>query len=349
MKYVQSFQNNYMSARLFSTNAPMPPLENFDGIPAFIVNAFVSPPSLTMLNPTCDYESDENAADLSSFLIAGRNPNNYLGNPAGVCIMTEFLSDSKMQHIASSLAYSETAFVKPLLQGSTEPGNFSPLRCDLRWFTPTNEIDLCGHATMASAQALVHLKQLDEGGIVEFNTRSGILTVANGPNGNLSMDFPQTPVNELWSESEKQKVTDALCIDRTQVLFVGKNTVNEFDYLVQLNGDESMLEKVTPDFSCLNELSGRGVIVTCSLSPHEHVSFDFAARCFYPKIGINEDPCTGSAQCTLAPFWANILGKNELSGIQLSKRGGLVNLVDGESVNIKGFARVSVEGRLLED
>merc|ERR1719491_2304552 len=126
----------------------------------------------------------------------------------------DFPSVTSMQRIANSLAYSETAFVRPTTSSNSSTRPSGPLQCDLRWFTPTSEVDLCGHATLATAQALRHVNLLEEGDIVEFNTRSGVLTVASGPNESLSMDFPQTPVDELWSESEKQKVIDALCLDR---------------------------------------------------------------------------------------------------------------------------------------
>ena len=217
------------------------------------------------------------------------------GNPAAVCPLEAWLDDFLLQAIAEENNLSETAFL--VAAGDA---------FELRWFTPAEEVDLCGHATLAAAHVLFTHLGYARSEIV-FHTRSGSLIVKRGEQG-YSMDFPATlPV----------------AIDAPQELLDGlgkrpKEVLEAFDYVAVFESEED-IKSLTPNFVKLNELGLRGVIVT---APGKHV--DFVSRCFFPKLRVNEDPVTGSAHCELAPYWAKHLGKNQLSADQLSKRGGRV-------------------------
>jgi len=225
-----------------------------------------------------------------------------------------------MQAHAARLALSETAYLKP-----QEKKN----HYDLRWFTSTTEVDLCGHATLAAAHFL------REGGVVDgredisFFTRSGTLT-AHFKNGMIALDFPQdTPVKY----AEGQSVLSALRVSEGYV-WRGKA-----DCMVVL-GTENQVRSLQPDMETIKSLPFRGVIVTGISNRGE---FDFIARFFAPGAGIPEDPVTGSAYCVLAPYWSHELNKCELKAFQASERGGTVCLVVGNSrVAIAGHA-ISIE------
>lgn len=223
----------------------------------------------------------------------------FKGNPAAVCPLQVWLADSVLQAIAEENNLSETAFFLPAGDGF-----------ELRWFTPVAEVDLCGHATLATAHVL--FEHLDYAGqTIHFATRSGSLSVRK--NGSLlEMNFPA-------SEPQPCEAPAALLAG----LGAGSGTepsqvLSAEDYLVVLASEEAV-KNITPDFGRLAELGLRGIIVT---APGDDV--DFVSRFFAPRLGIDEDPVTGSAHCQLAPYWSKRLGRNRLQARQLSKRGGSV-------------------------
>src|SRR5512133_354759 len=225
----------------------------------------------------------------------------FAGNPAAVCILPQPVSEAWMQAVAREMNLSETAF---LLQ---QPDGFS-----LRWFTPAVEVELCGHATLASAHVLFETGRLRAGEQARFHTLSGLLTAARD-GAWLEMDFPATP------EAPAEAPTDLTAALGVTPRYVGKNV---FDYLVEV-ADEETVRNLAPDFGRLARVSMRGVIVTARAASPE---YDFVSRWFGPAAGVAEDPVTGSAHCCLAPYWAARLGKTEMVGFQASPRGGVVRV-----------------------
>lgn len=246
----------------------------------------------------------------------------FKGNPAAVVPLTEWLDDAVLQNIAAENNLSETAFF-----ALDDNGELL-----LRWFTPTSEVELCGHATLATAHVL-----FEEMGFaddqVTFQTRfKGPLTVTKESNG-YSMVFPniKPEVVDLIPDA----ITNGLKLTVSEVL------VSD-DYLVVLPSEDDVLS-VEPDFSVLAELDRRGVIIT---APGKNV--DFVSRYFAPAFGIDEDPVTGSAHCVSAPYWSEKLGKKELVAKQVSVReGDLVCIVDDERVTLKGSAVLYMKGSIL--
>lgn len=238
----------------------------------------------------------------------------FAGNPAAVCLLTDERPAEWMQAVAAEMNLSETAFVRPI------DGGFS-----LRWFTPAVEVDLCGHATLASAHALWESGRLAAEAPARFHTRSGWLTaVRRGTE--IEMDFPaKVPLRA----DAPPGLIEAL---GATPKWVGSNRM---DYLVEL-ASESLVRSLNPDFGRLSALPVRGVIVTAkSDSP----AFDFVSRFFAPGAGITEDPVTGSAHCALGPFWGERLGKSQLRGYQASRRGGIVGVrIAGVRVQLSGTA-----------
>jgi PhzF family phenazine biosynthesis protein len=226
-----------------------------------------------------------------------------------------------MQAIATENNLSETAFFMPRGEDF-----------DLRWFTPATEVDLCGHATLATG-ALI-LQKLEPGrGRVRFHTRSGVLEVSR--DGDLMvMDFPAWPAGQA-EDDERDRVADALSAVPAELYAATR------DYLAVFE-DEAAVRGLEPDFGRLAALPRHGTIAT---APGEEV--DFVSRFFAPSVGIDEDPVTGSAHCTLTPYWSKRLGKTELSARQVSRRGGeLVCIDEGERVIIKGRAAFYLEGTI---
>ena len=247
----------------------------------------------------------------------------FAGNPAAVCLLPSARDPEWMQLVAREMNLAETAFLV------REGGDFQ-----LRWFTPTIEVDLCGHATLASAHALWESGNLapDEAG--RFQTRSGLLT-AERRDGLIWLDFPSTPPTPADAPPE---LRDALGIP---LRYVGRTP---FDYLVEVDG-EAAVRALTPDLAMLGRLPVRGVIVT---GQAESPGQDFVSRFFAPAAGVPEDPVTGSAHCALAPYWAAKLGRTTLMGYQASVRGGLVRLqVRGDRVHLGGHAVTVMRGELL--
>ena len=239
----------------------------------------------------------------------------FAGNPAGVCILEQPKEAQWMQQMAAEMNLSETAFLLKKADGSYH----------LRWFTPVAEVELCGHATLASAHILWEKGFLKSSEMARFRTLSGSLTAVKKGNW-IEMDFPA-------EEEEPALISGTL----TQALgvrpvHIGKNRM---DYLIVVDS-EYTVRHLQPNFSVLAQSPVRGFMVTAaSGSP----GIDFVSRFFAPALGINEDPVTGSAHCCLAPYWAKIFKKNSLTAFQASARGGLLRLqVQGERVLIAGQA-----------
>ena len=246
------------------------------------------------------------------------------GNPAAVCLLPGPADASWMQRVAREMNLSETAFLV-----RRDDGSF-----DLRWFTPSVEVDLCGHATLASAHVLWEESHLPPGTPAVFHTRSGRLSAVLR-DGWIEMDFPAEPDSPA---SVPAGLASAL---GTEPTYVGRN---RFDYLVEVASEETV-RRLTPDFRRLREIDARGVIVTARAATD---GFDFVSRYFAPHAGIDEDPVTGSTHCCLGPYWQRRLGQDTLAGWQASERGGLVRVaVRGERVALSGQAVTVLHGELL--
>ena len=247
----------------------------------------------------------------------------FAGNPAAVCVLPSSRDAAWMQRVAQEMNLAETAFLVH------RPDGF-----DLRWFTPTTEVDLCGHATLASAHALWEEGHLQPEEPAQFHTRSGVLT-ATHHGGLIWLDFPATPAYPAAPSPELQRGLGA------PLRYLGRTT---FDYLVEVES-EAAVRSLTPDLAVLARLPVRGVVVTAK---SDQGKYDFVSRFFAPGSGVSEDPVTGSAHCGLGPFWASRLGKKELTGYQASARGGTVRVrVDGERVHLGGQAVTVLRGELL--
>ncbi len=247
----------------------------------------------------------------------------FSGNPAGICILEELRDDQWMQNVAKEMNLSETAFLV-----KTDDGY------DLRWFTPEAEVELCGHATLASAHVLWEDGHLEPGEEARFHTKSGLLT-ARRKDGWIEMDFPAEPEHTAVAPPE---LASALGI---VPVYIGKN---RFDYLVEIES-EKVLRSLKPDFSLLRQVAMRGVIVTArSLTS----TYDFISRFFAPSLGVNEDPVTGSAHCCLGPYWQKRLKRYQFYAYQASARGGEIHVrVAADRVLLSGKAVTVLRGELL--
>jgi len=246
----------------------------------------------------------------------------FAGNPAAVCVLTESRDAAWMQNVAAEMNLAETAFL--LKQGDL---------FNLRWFTPTIEVNLCGHATLASAHVLWEAGYLKPDQPGRFSTRSGLLTCERKGSW-IEMDFPAEPEEKTAVPPGLEK---ALGI---AARYVGKN---RFDYLVEVDSEDTV-RKLKPNFALLGEIPTRGIIVTSRASSP---GFDFVSRFFAPRAGIPEDPVTGSAHCSLGPFWKNRLHKDEFVAYQASLRGGVVRVrVAGNRVILGGQAVTVLRGEL---
>jgi len=248
----------------------------------------------------------------------------FAGNPAGVCILPEPRDDAWMQNVAREINLSETAFLQKRGDGF-----------NLRWFTPAVEVDLCGHATLASAHTLWEQGVIRPEDAARFHTRSGLLT-ARRQGEWIELDFPSLP-------DKRSKVPPGLPKALgTKPKYVGRS---RFDYIVEVSSERTV-RKLTPDFTRLSAVPIRGLIVTAKATTEP---YDFVSRFFAPRAGINEDPVTGSAHCVLGPFWRDRLGKNELLAYQASARGGVIRVRVGDKrVYIGGKAVTVLEAELRE-
>ena len=247
----------------------------------------------------------------------------FAGNPAAICILPEPADERWMQQVASEMNLSETAFLVE------REGGFN-----LRWFTPAVEVELCGHATLASAHILWEQGMLPSDRTAQFYTLSGLLSAAR-KGAWIELDFPAEPEQQTEIPEALIKAFGA------PAQYAGKN---RFDLLIEFESAETV-RKMSPDFTLLKDISGRGFIVT---SRSDDSRYDFISRFFAPAAGINEDPVTGSAHCCLGPYWAKKLGKKELTGYQASARGGVVKVRVGDGrVYIGGQAVTVMRGTLL--
>jgi PhzF family phenazine biosynthesis protein len=245
----------------------------------------------------------------------------FSGNPAAVVPLKEWIDDDQMQRIAQENNLSETAFFV-----KNDDGTYR-----LRWFTPVTEVDLCGHATLASAHVLFEHLGFDED-LIRFESNSGELTVEKR-NGRYWMNFPSNPPEPI---PVPKLIPEAI---GSIPLYTGVNT----DLLILLQ-DEGMVREMNPDLLILKKMEVRGVIVT---APSDDENVDFVSRFFAPKVGVPEDPVTGSAHTVLAPFWAKRLQKNELCARQISSRGGKLDcLLKGDRVEIGGEAITYMSGTI---
>jgi PhzF family phenazine biosynthesis protein len=247
----------------------------------------------------------------------------YTGNPAAVCVLPRPADERWMQQVAREMNLSETAF----LVHETDAWG-------LRWFTPLVEVDLCGHATLASAHVLWEAGLVPPGTQARFNTKSGRLT-ADRIGDRIEMDFPAQPDQPGAPPDSLLQALDV------RARYIGKSRT---DFIVEV-ATEDEVRALKPDFTLLRDTPARGVIVTSrATSP----GFDFISRFFAPAAGVDEDPVTGSAHCCLAPFWGARLHKHEMTGYQASARGGVVAVrIAGDRVILGGQAVTVLRGELV--
>lgn len=247
----------------------------------------------------------------------------FHGNPAAVCVLPEPAEEEWMQLLAREMNLSETAFLV------SKDDGFS-----LRWFTPTVEVALCGHATLASAHILWQIGLLSPNQQAKFYTRSGLLT-AELKDNLIELNFPATLETQT---PPPDGLEEALGV---KAKYIGKT---KFDYILEVDSPNTV-KALKPDFTALRKLPVRGIMVT---SQDNGSPYDFVSRFFAPGSGIDEDPVTGSAHCCLAPFWSARLSKNNLTAYQASARGGILWLTVAEDrVYLRGHAVTVLQGELL--
>ena len=246
----------------------------------------------------------------------------FTGNPAGVCLLDRPAPRAWMQRVAAEMKHAETAFIVPRREGF-----------GLRWFSPTVEVDLCGHATLASAHVLWESGRLPRARPAKFRTLSGTLTAVRR-GARIELDFPAQPCS---AASPPAALTEAV---GGPFRYVGRNRL---DYLVEI-ASPRRLRTLAPDLDRLRAVGGRGVIVT---SRSDVRGYDFLYRFFAPNAGVPEDPATGSVQCALAPYWTRKTGTPRVTSFQVSPRGGVLSArVVGDRVRILGKAITVLEGKL---
>jgi PhzF family phenazine biosynthesis protein len=243
----------------------------------------------------------------------------FAGNPAAVCVLPHVTTAAWMQSVAAEMNLSETAFVVARPDGDH----------DLRWFTPSVEVDLCGHATLATAHVI--------GGTTRFHTRSGVLTTVVGEDGSIEMDFPAHQPGEAGDASGWGK---ALGVDEADLVAAWSATGWA---LVEVTSP-TVVRAAVPDRQAILD---RGGVVVVTATPGDIDGVDVVSRVFGPGVGIDEDPVTGSAHCLIGPWLAARTGRTELTGYQASARGGTVVMrIDGDRVVLRGQAATVLEGTL---
>jgi PhzF family phenazine biosynthesis protein len=248
----------------------------------------------------------------------------FTGNPAAVCILPAPREEGWMRSVAAEMNLSETAFLHAEEDGWR-----------LRWFTPEVEVALCGHATLATAHVLWEDGHLAEDEVARFHTKSGLLTARRAGEW-IELDFPAKPILDAPAPDG---LAAALGVEP---VYVGRS---HFDVLVEV-ASEAEVRALNPDFGRLAAVEARGVIVTARAGGG--AGYDFVSRFFAPRVGVAEDPVTGSAHCVLAPYWAAKLGRDELVGFQASRRGGTVRVrAAGDRVHLGGRAITILRGELV--
>lgn len=267
----------------------------------------------------------------------------FAGNPAAVCLLERFPADAWMQAVAAEMNLAETAFLAP-----RDGGEYA-----LRWFTPTVEVDLCGHATLAAAHVLWESGRLDPAAAARFATRSGPLKAARGADGWIILDFPAQPIGPAHAShpggpdpSGVEFHARALGLGPADVVAARSGGA---DLLVEL-ASAGAVRAARPDFRLLATVEARGVVITARADAVLDPGVDFVSRFFGPRCGVDEDPVTGSAHCALGPFWAERLGRAELVGFQASRRGGVVRVaVAGDRVLLGGRAVTVLRAELAAE
>ncbi|MFE1884522.1 PhzF family phenazine biosynthesis protein [Streptomyces diastatochromogenes] len=256
----------------------------------------------------------------------------FAGNPAGVLVLDDvFPDDNWLQNVALEVNHAETAFAHRLPEGG-------PADWALRWFTPVTEVAMCGHATLATAHVLFTTGAHE--GPVRFATRSGVLIATPGADGSITLDFPTAPLTPVEIPAGLGKALGAEPLD---ALDTGPDVG---DLLVEL-ADEATVRALAPDLQALAAHSPRGVIATARAADPS-LGYDYVSRCFFPNLGIDEDPVTGSAHTSLAPYWSARLGRDDLTGLQASRRTGLVRTgLRGDRTLLTGHAVTVIDGELL--
>ncbi|MFJ9758095.1 PhzF family phenazine biosynthesis protein [Streptomyces sp. NPDC101149] len=255
----------------------------------------------------------------------------FAGNPAGVLLLDSFPDDAWLQNVAREVNHAETAFAHRLPEGGKADWA-------LRWFTPATEVALCGHATLATAHVLRTTGTHE--GPVRFATRSGVLITTPHEDGSVTLDFPTAP---LTRADIPEGIAEALGAEPLTAFDTGPNVG---DLLVELADEKTVLD-LTPDHRALRGRSARGIIAT-AVAEDPGRGYDFVSRCFFPDVGIDEDPVTGSAHTALAPYWSERLGRPGLTGLQASPRSGRVRTeLRGDRTLLTGRAVTVIEGELL--
>jgi len=255
----------------------------------------------------------------------------FAGNPAGVVLLDEFPDDAWLQRVAAEVNQAETAFAHPVA------GN-PDADWALRWLTPAAEVNLCGHATLATTHILHTTGMITDE--VRFTTRSGILR-ATADNGVITLDFPTAPIRPITPPAG---IADAIGADVVSAHETGRSIGEP---LVEV-ADEKTVRHLEPDFAAVRALPGRGGVIVTARADDPAAGYDFVSRCFFPGIGIDEDPVTGAAHTALAPFWAARLDRATLTGFQASERGGLVRTeLRGDRTLLRGTAVTVIDGELL--
>ena len=246
----------------------------------------------------------------------------FEGNPAGVCILENELTEAQMKNIAFEMNLAETAFVQ-------RKGDIY----SLRWFTPDSEVDLCGHATLATSHILWQTGLHDKSESITYDTRSGILK-ANRIDGKIELDFPADLEHPVEIPDELIRTIGV------KPVYLGRA---KWSYLAEMDSDETV-RKIKPDFVIMETLEAWGLIITARSGTKE---FDFVSRFFAPRKGVPEDPVTGSAHCILGPYWMKKLGKNEMLAFQASKRGGILGVkIEADRVKLTGTAITMLDAKL---
>lgn len=249
----------------------------------------------------------------------------YRGNPAAVCLLDDPAEVDWMQPVAAEMNLAETAFLSQRADGTY----------DLRWFTPKTEVDLCGHATLASAHTLWECGDLSRTEPAQFHTRSGLLTARPIDLDWIELDFPSLPPKPV---AAPQGLTEALSVEPQ---YVGQAAQN---HIVQLESAQAV-RALDPDFNLL----GKHNLCVIATAVSDDPEFDFISRYFAVPFGINEDPVTGSTHCTLGPYWQTRLNKNEFVAYQASARGGVVKVrLEGDRTFLAGQAVTVLRGELSE-